>query len=490
MRCSTNARRAPSPAPFSPRRFGPLSSLRFRSLPPPSMLVTLSRRAAAATTAAVVARSASTALPTSILRRSAYSHHRRPLHRWVGALNTQQNAGAAAASAGCGKAGCGCASSGAVPSGDGSSQQSSTGDGSTGGGCGSGGSCACATAKQAREATAAAASAPPLSAEDQALKESELAHLQSEVSRLYSAGEFEQALAACVRSVELSLALFGDEHPSYASTLNNAALLHKVHRQDYDAAAQLYERALHAYAASVGERHTSYLTAASNLALVRKKQGRLDEAEQLLTEVVAAHREAAQKAKDGLGRPGGASDPNAIAAAAGLTLPLASSLLSLGGVLCDRGSFDRAVALQKESLALLKRRYGLEHPATATALNNLAYTLKSSGDLATAQTLYESALAIRSSNLPPTHPDIVVSMNNLAEVLRAQGKEEQALKVQEKIIQRVQAQQEEQERLEAEEKQAQQEQQQQANDHTNGSTTWQPRAAAATAESSTSEASR
>lgn len=307
------------------------------------------------------------------------------------------------------------------------------------------------------------------------MQESELALLQSEVSRLYSAGEFEQALAACVRSVELSLALFGDAHPSYASTLNNAALLHKVHRQDYDAAAQLYERALHAYAASVGERHTSYLTAASNLALARKKQGRLDEAEQLLTEVVAAHREAAQRAKDDLSRPGGAADQAAVAAAAALSLPLASSLLSLGGVLCDRGSFDRAIALQKESLALLKRRFGIEHPATATAINNLAYTLKSSGDLATAQTLYESALAIRSANLPPSHPDIVVSMNNLAEVLRAQGKEEQALRVQEKIIQKVTAMQEEQEKQEAEEKQ---QAQQQANEQTNGSTTWQPRTAA------------
>ena len=273
----------------------------------------------------------------------------------------------------------------------------------------------------------------------------------------------------CVRSVEVARSLFGEVHPSYASTLNNAALLHKVHREDFDAAAQLYERALQAYEGSVGTSHSSYLTTLNNLALVRRKQGRLDEAQSHLTAVVDAYK--AMTSSTSVGAGGSNTAAAAAQAAQQASLPLASALLSLGGVLCELGSYARAIELQRESLGLLKRRFGSEHPSTATALSNLSLSYKLSGALAQALDICEAALAIRSRNLPPSHPDTIVSMNNLAEILRAQGQQDKALVVQQKILQMIQAQQDE--AAEAEAEQARQKQQEQSE------TTWKATGASA-----------
>jgi tetratricopeptide (TPR) repeat protein len=259
------------------------------------------------------------------------------------------------------------------------------------------------------------------------------------VSRLYELGAFESALAVSVSAVEKARELFGEEHPAYASALNNAALLHKVHRQDYAAAEQLYQRALNAYAVSVGDTHPSYLTTLSNLALVCRAQGHLDEARTYLERAVQAHRNAAAGAQAALS----ASPSTATAATAAnakASMPLASALLSLGGVLSEQGLFDEAIALQEEALLLSRRRFGEEHPATATALNNLALTHKNAARFESALTFCQQALAIRSRNLPPTHPDLIVSLNNLAELLRAMGQMDKAAIVQQKIIDIIEAQ--------------------------------------------------
>ena len=337
-------------------------------------------------------------------------------------------AAASASSGGCGSASCACATAAA----------SADSNGSSGGGCGSG-SCACAS-RGASASAAAASSAAPLAAPTPE-QQAELGTLQNEVSRLYALGEYETALSAAVDAVELSLRLFGAAHPSHASALNNAALLHKVHRQDYAAAAQLYQRALDAYGASVGDQHPSYLTALNNLALACRAQGQLEDAQMHLEHVVAMHRQRdaaeAQAQAAAVAAAGSAHAPGAAVAAAPSkgSLPLASSLLSLGGVLGDRGQHARALELQSEALLMLRRRCGDEHPATATAMNNLALTHKTLGQHAQALQLHQSALAIRSRNLPPAHPDIVVSLNNLAELLRAMGQTDKAALLQEKILQ-------------------------------------------------------
>ncbi len=59
----------------------------------------------------------------------------------------------------------------------------------------------------------------------------------------------------------------------------------------------------------------------------------------------------------------------------------------------------------------------MEHPATATSLNNLALLLKDQGDLAGARPLFERALAISEKALGLEHPSTATSLLNLLALL-------------------------------------------------------------------------
>ena len=100
---------------------------------------------------------------------------------------------------------------------------------------------------------------------------------------------------------------------------------------------------------------------------------------------------------------------------------------------------DEATPLYEESLRIRKRVYGNEHPAVATALNNLAglltaqvrakgHTLLSQvalncslqGKYDEAKLMHEESLRIRRKALGNEHPDVAQSLNNLAVLLKAQ----------------------------------------------------------------------
>ena len=72
-------------------------------------------------------------------------------------------------------------------------------------------------------------------------------------------------------------------------------------------------------------------------------------------------------------------------------------------------------------MTISEKSLGVEHPETATSLNNLALLLQDQGDLAGARPLYERALAIFEKALGPEHPHTATSLNNLANLLQAQG---------------------------------------------------------------------
>jgi tetratricopeptide (TPR) repeat protein len=99
----------------------------------------------------------------------------------------------------------------------------------------------------------------------------------------------------------------------------------------------------------------------------------------------------------------------------------ATSLNNLAALLKDQGAFAEARPLYERALAIWEKRLGPEHPHTATSLNNLARLLQGQGALAEARPLYERALAICEKQLGPEHPQTALSLNNLAALLRDQG---------------------------------------------------------------------
>jgi CHAT domain-containing protein/tetratricopeptide (TPR) repeat protein len=88
--------------------------------------------------------------------------------------------------------------------------------------------------------------------------------------------------------------------------------------------------------------------------------------------------------------------------------------------------YREAQALLERVQAIRGKVLGEEHPDTAAAFNNVAYTLKAQGRYKEAETGYQKALAIRRKVLGEEHPSTAVSCNNLAANLDAQGRYKEA----------------------------------------------------------------
>ncbi|MFM9104166.1 MAG: tetratricopeptide repeat protein, partial [Cyanobium sp.] len=63
--------------------------------------------------------------------------------------------------------------------------------------------------------------------------------------------------------------------------------------------------------------------------------------------------------------------------------------------------------------------YGTDHPATASALSNLAALLQATNRLAEAEPLMRRALAIDEASYGTDHPNVAIRLNNLALLLQA-----------------------------------------------------------------------
>lgn len=85
-------------------------------------------------------------------------------------------------------------------------------------------------------------------------------------------------------------------------------------------------------------------------------------------------------------------------------------------LLYRQGNYREAIPIAEIILRETERKYGKEHPSTATALNNLALLYANNGDYASAEPLYKRALEIREKKLGKEHPDTANSLNNLAEL--------------------------------------------------------------------------
>jgi serine/threonine-protein kinase len=99
----------------------------------------------------------------------------------------------------------------------------------------------------------------------------------------------------------------------------------------------------------------------------------------------------------------------------------AASLNDLGMLLRDKGDYDQAEGLLRESMAMERRLLGDKHPEIATLLNNIASVLQHKGDLAGAEAAYRQCLAMRRELLGEVHPLVAQALNNLAFVDYARG---------------------------------------------------------------------
>lgn len=99
----------------------------------------------------------------------------------------------------------------------------------------------------------------------------------------------------------------------------------------------------------------------------------------------------------------------------------ASSLNNVGEVLCHQGEYAVAQGYFEHACAIRERVYGAEAATTAESLNDLGFALHGQEKWEDAQHYYARALAIRERVLGMDHPDTALSLNNLGAIRYSQG---------------------------------------------------------------------
>ena len=113
---------------------------------------------------------------------------------------------------------------------------------------------------------------------------------------------------------------------------------------------------------------------------------------------------------------------------------VATALNNLALILRDLGQPEAARPLQERALAIDEAAYGPDHPDVATDLNNLATILRDLGQPEGARPLQERALAITEAAYGPDHPTVATRLNNLAQILQDLGQPEAARPLQERAL--------------------------------------------------------
>ncbi|MBL1201632.1 MAG: tetratricopeptide repeat protein [Nostoc sp. GBBB01] len=218
-----------------------------------------------------------------------------------------------------------------------------------------------------------------------------------------SQGRYSEAEPLYLQALTLRRKLLGEEHPDVAQSLNNLALLYKSQGR-YSEAEPLYLQALTLWCKLLGEEHPDVATNLNNLALLYKSQGRYSEAEPLYLQALTLRRKLL-----------GEKNPD-----------VAQSLNNLAALYYFQARHSEAEPLYIQALTLRRKLLGEEHPDVALSLSNLALLYKSQGKYSEAEPLYIQALTLRRKLLGEEHPDVALSLNNLAALYDSQGRYSEA----------------------------------------------------------------
>ncbi|KAL3669366.1 hypothetical protein V7S43_005762 [Phytophthora oleae] len=251
--------------------------------------------------------------------------------------------------------------------------------------------------------------------------EQDIAAMQREIRDTYNSGDYQAALEAGLQCRDLVKSHFGENHPVYASTITNIALMHKNLGQ-MEEAVESYEFALQTYKASVGEQHASFATTLYNLGLVYRS---LAISSTGMERVNSLHRalecfEESLKIRRDILEPG---HPD-----------IALSMSNMGVIHWQNKQSERAFEALAEAVELLEKKVGSKSSLTALAKNNLAYAKKEAREYDEAIKLYEEVLAVRKQVLGSAHNETIMARHNLAEAYRSSGNEEKAVEIQNEIL--------------------------------------------------------
>jgi tetratricopeptide (TPR) repeat protein len=98
---------------------------------------------------------------------------------------------------------------------------------------------------------------------------------------LHERGQYAEAEPLLKQAMAIRRTALGEQHPAYATSLNNLAGLYDAMGRHAEAE-PLYQQAMEIYRTALGERHPDYAGSLHNLAVLYQETGRHAEAEPLL----------------------------------------------------------------------------------------------------------------------------------------------------------------------------------------------------------------
>jgi len=102
-----------------------------------------------------------------------------------------------------------------------------------------------------------------------------------------------------------------------------------------------------------------------------------------------------------------------------------------------QGRVEQAAAMMRQNLELRQDLLGPDHPAVATAHNNLGDMLRALGDPAAAEAQFRTALKIRQTTLGPDHARTLTTRHNLATLFAERGDRSRAEKIWRDVLDRL-----------------------------------------------------
>jgi CHAT domain-containing protein/tetratricopeptide (TPR) repeat protein len=217
-------------------------------------------------------------------------------------------------------------------------------------------------------------------------------------------GMYEEAEHLLARTVEVQTRSFGAEHSDTLESLDELAEVYEAQGR-YKEASALYIRILGIRERIFGRDHARTLASLSDLALLSEKMGIDEEAEGLFDVVLQRIGKLIQES------PGSLEQED-----------LLTLVLNWAGFSIRRGSNELAELLYKVVLKACVRLNGLEHPATTTAMSNLAQLYMQQGRYEEGGPLAGMAVAASRRLFGDANPQTVTLLVNLAVMFEAAGR--------------------------------------------------------------------
>ncbi len=217
-------------------------------------------------------------------------------------------------------------------------------------------------------------------------------------AEFYVQGKYAEGIGPGRKAMEIRGELLGQDHPDYAFSLNNLALLYRA-KGDYVRAEPMLRQALAIRKKTLGVDHPDYAQSLNNLADLYVNMGQHARAEPMYREALAIRRKAL-----------GVDHPD-----------YAQSLSNLARLYQARGDHARAEPMYREAVAIARKALSVNHPDYARSLSDLAELYQAMGDYTRAEPLFRETVAIMKKAMGADHPNYATSLNNLAELYQAMG---------------------------------------------------------------------